>query len=411
MKRRAKALKRRLLKIAACLGAGILLFFTGYTIAGQIAAPPETQLIESLPTLLAEQESVVQGPEMLADPAGALAWLLENLIATEPTLSVEQSTRVITNPQISWKQVRLKGGTCDVKALTEVLESSRKALIQDFNYLLLVNSDPSRGNLNFLMIDGFEAVVIANFVVVDFKSPVEPESNRPQLAIVIDDLGRSLESAENFASLPMSLTFAVFPKLYNSCKVARYFIDRKCDILLHMPMEPRDYPAQDPGPGALFRGMSETQIRRVFVECLEFLPGIIGVNNHMGSCLTADEQKMAQVMDILKGRNLFFLDSRTIANSVAYKSAIAAGIPALQRDVFLDNDRDVDEIVEQLQVLIEIAKIKRSAIGIGHPYPETLKALTLLPKIAESAGVEIVAVRKLLNRDSSLRLHTDQVSR
>ena len=321
MKWRTTALKWRLLKIVACLGVGILLFFAGYMIAGQIGSLSETQLTENLPIPLIEKESVVHEPETMIDPAVALVWLPESLVA------------------------------------------------------------------------------------------VDPEPNRPQLAIVIDDFGQSLESAENFASLPISLTFAVFPKLYNSRKVARYFIDRQCDIMLHMPMEPCNYPAQNPGPDALLSCMSEGQMRRVFVECLESLPGIIGVNNHMGSYLTADSQKMAQVMDILKSRNLFFLDSRTIASSVAYKSAIAAGIPALQRDVFFDNVRDVDEIVEQFETLIEIARVKRSAIGIGHPYPETLKALALLPKIAESAGVEIVAIRKLLNGDSGLRLHTDQVSR
>ena len=142
--------------------------------------------------------------------------------------------------------------------------------------------------------------------------------------------------------------------------------------------------------------MHEGQLKQEFIEDLEFLLGIIGVNNHMGSRLTADPQKMTQVMDVLKGRGLFFLDSRTIASSVAYRQAQTAGIPALQRDVFLDNERNVVKIIEQFRVLIEIARIKKSAIGIGHPYPETLKALSRFPQIAESDGIEMVAVRKLL---------------
>jgi polysaccharide deacetylase 2 family uncharacterized protein YibQ len=116
----------------------------------------------------------------------------------------------------------------------------------------------------------------------------------------------------------------------------------------------------------------------------------------MGSRLTTNPEKMNQVMAVLKGRGLFFLDSRTIAHSVAYKSAVTYGIPALQRDVFLDNERDVAKIIEQFRLLIEIARVKNRAIGIGHPYPETLDALGRFAGIAESAGVKIVAVRKFL---------------
>jgi polysaccharide deacetylase 2 family uncharacterized protein YibQ len=184
--------------------------------------------------------------------------------------------------------------------------------------------------------------------------------------------------------------------LKNSLKVASHFVDHHRDIILHAPMEPRGYPSVDPGPGALFISMGDEEVSSVFLEDLQFIPGIVGVNNHMGSRLTADPQKMALVMKILKGRNLFFLDSRTIAGSVAYEKAVEAGIPALQRDIFLDNVPDVEHIVEQFQALIEVARIKGRAIGIGHPYPETAIALALLPEMASRAGVEVVAVRELV---------------
>ena len=322
--------------------------------------------------------------------------MLDGLTAVDPKLVFESDCRVIYDDRSALERVWLKGVACDLEALTGFLERARTNLDWDFKYRLLISSDANRGRLDFLILDGFEVVVVANFTVARFQPVPVPANDRPQLAIVIDDLGRSLENAARFAALPLPLTFAVFPKLRNSRKVAGYFVAQHCDIMLHMPMEPRDYPHQDPGPGALFMTMPEGLLKQEFVEDLESLPGIIGVNNHMGSRLTADPRKMNQVMDVLKGRGLFFLDSRTIASSVAYRQAQAAGIPALQRDVFLDNERHVTKIVEQLRVLIEIARIKKSAIGIGHPYPETLKALSRFPKIAESAGVEIVAVRKLL---------------
>jgi polysaccharide deacetylase 2 family uncharacterized protein YibQ len=383
------------LKVFAGFSAVIFLVSLGYRITDhKTAVPPSARLSEVLPAV--ESDAIVK-KERLQDPSAALVWLLEALSASEPELAVTESSRVMYNGRLSWKRVLLQGISSDIENLAAVLEASRKTLIQEFNYQLLLSCEPGRGNLSFLMIDGFEVVVVANFIAAGLKSASKPESRLPQLAIVIDDLGRSLESAADFAALDIPLTFAVFPKLSESRAVAEYFTSRQRDILLHMPMEPRDYPAQDPGPGAVFMAMNDHEVRQIFCDDIESVPGIIGVNNHMGSRLTADPQKMSQIMATLRGRDLFFLDSRTIADSVAYKSAVKAGIPALQRDVFLDNDRNIDNILEQFRVLIEIARVKGEAIGIGHPYPETLQALSRVAEIAESAGVEIVPVRKFLH--------------
>ncbi len=390
------ALKCFLLKFAGYLSAGIILLALCCPVsASRVVSSDTTQLSAGVPVISEKQESSShdQGSQT---PALALNWMLAGFTAVDPKLVFESDSRIMSNGRLSWERIRLKGVTCDLEALTGFLECARENLNWDFNYRLLISSDANRGHLNFLVLDGFEVVIVANFAAVSFQPAPAPKSDRMQLAIVIDDLGRSLKNAARFAALPLPLTFAIFPKLRNSREVASYFTARHCDIILHVPMEPRDYPHQDPGPGALFMSMSEDQIEQEFIDDLEFLPGIIGVNNHMGSRLTADPQKMTLVMNVLKGRNLFFLDSRTIASSIAYRKATAAGIPALQRDVFLDNERDVAKIIEQFRVLVEIARIKKSAIGIGHPYPETLMALTRFSKIAESAGVEIVAVRKLL---------------
>ncbi len=394
------ALKHLLLKSAGYLSVGMILMFLGRPgFCGWVESSSAAQLSAEKPVLAPKQEPLSEEPEKLS-PAPALSWLLDGLTAIDPQLVFKRSTRIMHNGRFSWERIWLKGVTGKSKALAGFLERARENLNWNFNYHLLLSSNANRGSLNFLILDGFEVVVVANFTAAIPQPEPRPESKPPRLAIVIDDLGRSLENAARFAALPLPLTFAVFPKLHNSRKVARYFVGRQRDIMLHMPMEPRAYPVQNPGPGALLMTMNETQLKDEFTACLKFLPGIIGVNNHMGSRLTTDSRKMAQVMDVLKGWDLFFLDSRTIAGSVAYQQARAVGIPALQRDVFLDNERDVARIIEQLRVLIEIARIKKSAIGIGHPYPETLKALARFPKIAESAGVRIVAVRKLLADDA-----------
>ncbi len=383
------------IKLAAGLSVVILLVSLGYLIADRGSAVSSVSRSPAA-VPLAVSDKIVQ-KEQLQDPDAALSWLLAALAASEPGLTVKELSRVMYNGRLSWKRVLLQGVSSDIENLSGILESSRKTLIQEFNYQLLLSCEPGRGSLSFLLIDGFEVVVVANFIAAGVKSDPKPESKLPQLAIVIDDLGRSLKSAADFAALDIPLTFAVFPKLPESRAVAEYFTSQQRDILLHMPMEPRDYPDQDPGPGAVFMVMNDHELRRIFCDDIESVPGIIGVNNHMGSRLTADPQKMAQIMAILRGRDLFFLDSRTIADSVAYKSAVKVGIPALQRDVFLDNDRNIDNILEQFRVLIEIARVKGEAIGIGHPYPETLQALSRVAEIAESAGVEIVPVRNFLH--------------
>ncbi len=405
-KQRRSALKYFLLKSAGYLSVAIILLFSGCPgfggsrISISFAAQPSANVAEVAVKSRPQTEKLET-----RSPEPALSWLLDGLAAVDPQLVFNRSSRVMHNGRLSWKRIWLKGVAGKPEALAGFLERARENFSWNFNYRLLFSSDASRGNLNFLVLDGLEVVVVASFTAATPEPEPRPGSKRPRLAIVIDDLGRSLENAARFAALPLPLTFAVFPKLHNSRKVARYFIDRNRDIMLHMPMEPRAYPAQNPGPGALLMSMNEAQLKKEFTACLKYLPGIIGVNNHMGSRLTTDPQKMAQVMDVLKGWHLFFLDSLTIAGSVAYRQAQAAGIPALQRDVFLDNERDVAKIIEQLQVLIEIARIKKSAVGIGHPYPETLTALARFPEIAASAGVEIVAIRKLLPAYELAALH------
>jgi polysaccharide deacetylase 2 family uncharacterized protein YibQ len=107
---------------------------------------------------------------------------------------------------------------------------------------------------------------------------------------------------------------------------------------------------------------------------------------------------MRLLMRVLKGYDLFFVDSRTIADTVAYQEATLAGIPALQRDVFLDNDPDCQHILEQFPVLFEVARGRGYAVGIGHPYPETAAVLKELPELAEREGIKIVSLRELIVR-------------
>ena len=391
--RRLAAFRRRLLIVVGCLGGAALFFFLGFLVAGR----PALRSFESSRPPVYRPDFVVRQSWSREDLVKVLNRLEKKLATSQPAKVIDRHWEVMHNGAHEWIRVRLQGEYQDLENLAQVLDAYRALLLRDFNLRILIHLDRSSGTLKLLILDGEEVVVVGSFIPASEELIAGPEFVRPQLAIVIDDLGHNLESAAKFTALPLPLTFAVFPMLENSLKVAAYFADYNRDIILHAPMEPRGYPSVNPGPGALLSSMGDEELSAVFVEDLQFLPGIIGVNNHMGSRLTADPQKMAQVMKILRGRNLFFLDSRTIADSVAYKRAVEAGIPALQRDVFLDNVQDVEYIVEQFKALIEVARVKGSAIGIGHPYPETITALGFLPEMASQAGVEVVALREFVS--------------
>lgn len=388
--------KRQWLVVVGCLAGAALFFFLGYLATERSVAPPLDSCKQEQPHLV----PVKQKLRTRSDLNIVLNRLDEKLLSCQPAIVINQRWEAMHNGSHEWDRARFQGEYQELETLMPVLISYKELLAKDFNLRVLLHIDRNSGAFNLLILDGEEVVAIGSFIA-SIKEPIStPVVVRPQLAIVIDDMGHSLKSAAVFTALPLPLTFAVFPLLKNSLKVASHFIDHHRDIMLHTPMEPRGYPSVDPGPGALFISMGDKEISSVFLEDLQFIPGIIGVNNHMGSRFTEDPQKMALVMDVLKGRNLFFLDSRTIADSIAYKKAIEAGIPALQRDIFLDNVQDVEHIIEQFQALIEVARIKGSAIGIGHPYPVTATALGKLPEMASQAGVEIVAVRELVNLKS-----------
>ena len=219
----------------------------------------------------------------------------------------------------------------------------------------------------------------------------------PRIAIVIDDMGWELPIAQGLFALEQPLSFAVLPQAPYQAKIAEAAQQHQRELLLHLPMEPHGYPKVNPGPHALLSTMSPQQMAAALQAALQAMPQVIGVNNHMGSSLTENPQAMRVVMQELKQRHLFFLDSRTSAASQAYQMAREVGIPAARRHVFLDNEAEHARITAQLHRLVEVAIQQGSAIGIGHPYPETLRALQETLPTLRQAGVQIVPISHLVN--------------
>jgi len=230
---------------------------------------------------------------------------------------------------------------------------------------------------------------------VSTNAPMTPAN--PSIAIVIDDMGWELPIAEDLFALEQPLSFAVLPQAPFQRNIVEAAQQYKRDLLLHLPMEPHGYPRVNPGPNAILSNMDPTQMVTLLQDALKSLPQIVGVNNHMGSSLTENLQAMRVVMRELKRHDLFFLDSRTSADSRAYQIAREMGIPTAKRHVFLDNNVQQAHISAQLLRLAKMASQQGSAIGIGHPYPETLRALKDTLPMIRQAGVQIVPISRLVN--------------
>jgi hypothetical protein len=233
-------------------------------------------------------------------------------------------------------------------------------------------------------------------------SSVPPEGTplaRPsRVALVIDDLGRSTDDLIPLERLGVTITYAVLPFEENTPAVVEQLRSHRKEILLHLPMQPKH--GENPGPGALRLGMTDGELRTRTLAALQAVPGAVGVNNHMGSGLSADARSMNAILKVLSARGLFFLDSRTGPDSVGYRTALALGVPAAERQVFLDSDPGIPAAQEQFRRLLEVARTRGAAVAIGHPHPDTLAMLAQEVPRAKALGVDFVPVSYLLDRGS-----------
>ena len=205
--------------------------------------------------------------------------------------------------------------------------------------------------------------------------PATKNDVRPMVVIIIDDFGYDMELAEKFLALDPALTCAVLPNSVYDQKIAALARKQGHELMLHQPMEPGEYPLVDPGPGALLTSMTPDQRIAQLNANIDRIPGICGINNHMGSKTTTLSDEMNQIFTVLKKRGLFFVDSRTTAASQCLSSARLFKVPFAERDVFLDHVRKESEIRTQIDQLVNIAEVHGRALGIGHPYEVTYEVL------------------------------------
>ncbi|MBN1931120.1 MAG: divergent polysaccharide deacetylase family protein [Desulfobacterales bacterium] len=210
----------------------------------------------------------------------------------------------------------------------------------------------------------------------------------PKVAIIIDDIGYDRFIAEKFLALDAVFTFSILPHSPFQKRIARIAHMKGMDIMLHLPMEPIEYPTINPGPGALLTSMSPDQLISQLKKDINAVSTIKGVNNHMGSRMTTISTQMYQIFSILKKRDLFFIDSRTSAESICKPSARLLKVPFGQRDVFLDHIKQPNFIRKKVKELIRIAENQGEAIAIAHPYEETYHVLQdMLPELKKKVDM------------------------
>ncbi|MFK8028306.1 MAG: divergent polysaccharide deacetylase family protein [Gammaproteobacteria bacterium] len=217
-----------------------------------------------------------------------------------------------------------------------------------------------------------------------------------KVAIIIDDLGNNLRQGRELIDMPYQLTYAFLPKRPYSVRLANMAASSGKEVMVHLPMQSAG--RLDLGYGALTLELTQKEFQESVHLSINSVPHARGVNNHMGSLLTQHPGHMSWLMEVLSTRNdkLYFVDSKTTAQTVAGKIAKEHYVPNIARDVFLDSSRNEHDIKRQLKYLKKVAARKGFAVAIGHPYPSTIRLLNdYLPTLLEH-NIEVVPVTKLI---------------
>jgi polysaccharide deacetylase 2 family uncharacterized protein YibQ len=227
------------------------------------------------------------------------------------------------------------------------------------------------------------------------RPPARVANPGPRLAIILDDVAGDPAAVDAIFSMHYPLTLSILPNHPRSNQIAQEAHRRGYQVMLHLPME--SLAKETPESQELRSGMPAAEVSSLFDAMLTSVPYAVGVNNHQGSLATTDARLMNSLMPALRHHQLFFIDSRTTAATVAYDAAHSAGVPSAFRNVpFLDDVQEAAAIRRQLEVAVKDAREKGYAIAIGHPHPETLRALSDFLPQAEAQGIQLVHASELV---------------
>ena len=220
--------------------------------------------------------------------------------------------------------------------------------------------------------------------------PPAKEGRASLAAIIIDDLGYNLEPVQIICAFKQPVTVSILPFAPATLETARLAGEGGLEIMLHLPLEALHQKMEKASQGTIYTSMTAEEIRKNVWASLAEVPGCRGVNNHTGSMVTEDDRMMPVILGILKEKNLFFIDSRTSPNSIAFETARSMGVHSAARRTFLDDSLEEAAIKRQLEELFRVARANGRAVGIGHARKETLQALGKYLGLADAYGVKLV---------------------
>ncbi len=209
--------------------------------------------------------------------------------------------------------------------------------------------------------------------------------NGAQLIFVFDDGGQNLAHLKPFLQLPFSITVAVLPQIAHSVESAAQVRASGNEVILHQPMQSVNA-SVNPGPGAIKPEMSDEQIKTILFNNINEIAPIAGMNNHEGSGITADAEKMAVILQMASEEGIYFLDSRTNVETKVPYVAREMGYSYYERNIFLDNEKTEANALKELKKGLDLANKNGSVIMIGHIW-----SADFLPAFLQKAYPELKA--------------------
>ena len=219
------------------------------------------------------------------------------------------------------------------------------------------------------------------------KFDIPAAVNGATLIFIFDDAGQSLTKLQKYtAKMPFPFTVAVLPYLPHSRDCALELSKKGKEIMLHQPMQAVNL-SINPGPGAILPEMDSYSIEEQLRKNIDSLGvQIAGMNNHEGSLITSDLVKMLDVLQVVKEKDIYFLDSRTTSATKAPQAAQLLGLTIFSNDVFLDNEVERNAILKQIYRGLTVANKNGKAVMIGH----IDKSSDIIPKLLSEMYGELV---------------------
>ena len=328
------------------------------------------------------------GPEDIVAFADTMVVQAKNVLiglGVHPEMIKEVRLSKGEEPHLRWE---VQSKVPDALPLS-VCNLSLTHLAHELGGMVIEGSEDRRGNVLWLRVGLNDKQT--NLFRLEQSEELERIAGR--IAIVIDDFGYQEQNLIlSFCELPQPITFSIFPGEKHTAWIAQQAIEKNHGVMVHLPMEPIDYPVRDPGPNAIFSDYAPEKIAELTQNALASVPYAKGMNNHMGSRITQNFEAMKAVLQVVKRWNFFFIDSVTSPQSMAYAIARDMGIPSDRNALFLDIVEDEDAVVKRLYWLAARARHEGTVIGIGHAKPNTLHALQrMLPELTEQGFVFVLA--------------------